>query len=199
MTFNDAEYNANAIFRYNNNFYATIETQGSNTSAVLKNIEGAIVYQSEFSVTVGVKFLVEQELIAVLTNNFNVPDPFITEIIQKQPLPPSTDLEPTWQIIGKIVDDDESTPIQAGLNFSLTQIVENTTEGVSLVDEEGNPIGTTNFLAAVVLTTTCSFDGTFNLSYTNAPEEGTFDFTNSSVTITATDYMPFVVNGIKNL
>lgn len=200
MTFSDAEYNANAIFRYSNNFYALIETQGSNISAVLKNTEGIIVYQSEFSFTTDVKFLVEQELIATLTNNFNVPDPFIAEIIQKVPLPPPSDLEPTWQIIGKIVDDDESTPIQANLNFSLTQIIESTTGagGVSLVDEQGNPIGTSELLTAVVLTTTCSFDGTFNLSYTEAPEDGTFDFTNSSVTITAADYMPFVVNGITN-
>jgi hypothetical protein len=198
MIFSDAEYNTNAVFRYNNNFYAVIETLGPKLSAILKNTEGAVIYQSEFSFTVDVKFLVEQELIAALTNNFGVPNPSIVEIIQKQPLPPPSDLEPTWQIIGKIVDDDESTPIQADLNFNLAQIVESTTEGISLTDNEGNPIGTTNLLAAVVLTTTCSFDGTFNLSYTSAPKEGTFDFTNSSVTITAADYIPFTINGITN-
>lgn len=196
MIFSDAEYNANAVFRYNNNFYALIETQGSNISAVLKNVEGNIVYQSEFSSGGSVKFLVEQELTAVLTNNFNISNPSIAEIIQKTSLPPSSDLKPTWQIIGKIVDDNESTPIQANLDFSLAQIIENTTDGISLTDEDGNPIGTTNLLSAVVLTTICSFDGTFNLSYTEAPKEGTFDFINSSVTITATDYMPFVVNKI---
>jgi hypothetical protein len=198
MIFSDAEYNANAIFRYNNDFYAVIETLGPKLSAVLKNTEGAIVYQSEFSFAVDVKFLVEQELIAALTNNFNISNPSLVEIIQKQPLPPPSDLEPTWQIIGKIVDDNESTPIQADLNFNLAQIVESTTEGISLTDNEGNSIGTTNLLAAVVLTTTCSFDGTFNLSYTSAPKEGTFDFTNSSVTITAADYIPFTINGITN-
>ena len=40
MIFSDAEYNANAIFRYNNNFYAIIETSGPQISAVLKNTEG---------------------------------------------------------------------------------------------------------------------------------------------------------------
>jgi hypothetical protein len=196
MIFSDAEYNVNAIFRYNNNFYALIETQGSNIAAVLKNVEGNIVYQSEFSSGGDVKFLVEQELTAILTNNFSVSNPFIAEILQNVPLPPPSDLEPTWQIIGRIVDDNESTPIQANLDFSLAQIIENTTDGISLAGEEGNPIGTTNLLAAVILTTTCSFDGTFNLSYTEAPKEGTFDFINSSVTITAADYMPFVVSKI---
>ena len=198
MIFSDAEYNVNAIFRYNNNFYALIETQGSNSSAILKDVDGNIVYQSEFSSGGDIKFLVEQELIAILTNNFGVSNPFIAEITQKVSLPPPSDLEPTWQIIGKIVDDNESTPIQANLDFNLAQIIESTIDGISLADEEGNPIGTTNLLAAVVLTTTCSFDGTFNLSYTEAPEEGTFDFINSSVTITAADYMPFVVNKITN-
>ena len=111
MTFSDIEYNTNAIFRYDNNFYAVIETLGPKVSAVLKNTEVAIVYPSLFSFSVDVNFLVEQELVAVLTNNFGVSDPFIAEIIQKQPLPPSTDLEPTWQI-----------PRQSSLPLLLAQL-----------------------------------------------------------------------------
>lgn len=193
MIFSDAEYNVNAIFRYNNNFYATIETSGPQISAVLKNTEGEITYRSEFSIAASVKFLVEEELVAVLTNNFGTPNPSIVEIIQKASTTPPLNVAPTWQIIGKIVDDVESTPVQANLNFNLVQIIEGSGGGVSLVDEEGNPIGNTELLTATILTTTCSFDGTFNLSYSQTPEEGAFDFSNSSVDVSAEKYIPVVV------
>lgn len=192
MIFSEAEYNINAIFRYSNDFYALIENQGSNIAAVLKNVGGEVVYQSTFSSTVDIKFLVEQELIAVLTNNFGVPNPSLTEIIQKQPLSPPSDLEPTWQIVGKVVDEG-GNPIKADLDFTLSQNVESKTSGVSLVNDEGEAVGITELNASVVLTTTCSFDGTFTLSYSQSPEEGYFDFTNSFVLITSPDFIPTMV------
>ena len=188
MIFSDEQYNINSLFVYNNDYYATLKVVGNKKIASVKDPNGNIVYETVFGNTnIAIKSVASNEIPTTLTEILES-EVTLVDIIQTTPSTPPEGV-PTWQITGKIVDE-EGNPIEANLDFNLVQILETPQLVTSLTNEKGEAIGSTNLQAAVVLTTTCSFDGTFILSYTETPEEGTFDFSNSSVTISAPDFIP---------